>query len=497
MYSQIDTSKLTRAGRFLLDDIVLVSYQSADGSNKNAKSISIKTQVLEIDIYESLDGTGLSGSVVVADGQSVISHLPLTGYERIEFKLYTPGTSRGYDFTSVTGHPMFIYKISNRTPLTPRSQIYVLHFCSREMIDNEMTRVNKTYEGPIDTMVVDMMRSDLDSKKNLIVEETKGLHKFVMPRMKPFKAISKLSEDAEPLKYNSSGMLFYEDATGFRYRSLENMLALAGVARPVTAKFQQKPRNVKGGQGETDIIKEMQTVDNFEIKDQFDTLKNLNNGVYASRMITHDSFNKTFSELDFDYNTYFPTIFHTEHDGSGGKVDSKSQLPLFNFKENKMISDKPEGRLNLISTTEKLQNDYEGPDGERIYPASNAQKLSFKSQVISLDCKGFTGISVGDICSFEVPSYEPVKKDNPLDFDPYMSGRYLIKSIHHKIDTAKDNHKMNLECVKDAVRVAYPEENIDIHTTRENLDSITYLQYQLDEALINEANQDTHNEIMA
>ena len=78
-----------------------------------------------------------------------------------------------------------------------------------------------------------------------------------------------------------------------------------------------------------------------------------------------------------------------------------------------------------------------------------------------------------------------------------MSGRYLIKSIHHKIDTAKDNHKMNLECVKDAVRVAYPEENIDIHTTRENLDAITYLQYQLDEAIINEANQDTHNEIMA
>ena len=43
---------------------------------------------------------------------------------------------------------------------------------------------------------------------------------------------------------------------------------------------------------------------------------------------------------------------------------------------------------------------------------------------------------------------------------------------------------------------AYPEENIDIHTTRENLDAITYLQYQLDEALINETNQETHNEIM-
>ena len=493
MYSQIDTSKLTRAGRFLLDDIVLVSYQSADGSNKNAKSISIKTQVLEIDIYESLDGTGLSGSVVVADGQSVISHLPLTGYERIEFKLYTPGTSRGYDFTSVTGHPMFIYKISNRTPLTPRSQIYVLHFCSRELIDNEMIRINKTYEGPVDAMVVDMMRTDLDSKKNLIVEETKGLHKFVMPRIKPLKAIAKLSSMSEPLKYNSSGMLFYEDSTGFRFRSIENMLAINGVARPVTAKFQMKPRNVKQGTGETDVIKEMQTVDGYTIKDQFDTLKNLSNGVYASKTVTHDSFNKTFSEIDFDYNTYFPTIFHTEHDGNGGLTDNKSQLPLFNYQDDKMISDKPEGRINFVSDTTKLQNDYVETDTKRILPRSLSQKLSFRSQVLSLDCKGFTGISVGDLCSFEVPSYEPPNMSNPLDIDPYMSGRYLIRKIHHRISTPNDIHTMNLECVKDAVRVPYPEENIDTFTYRENNDSLTYLQYTLDEALVESAD----NEVMA
>ena len=89
MYTQIDTSKLTRAGRFLLDDISLVSYQSADGS-KHTKSISYQNIGLEMNLYESLDGTGLSGSVVVADGQSVsITPTSLTGYERIEFKLYT------------------------------------------------------------------------------------------------------------------------------------------------------------------------------------------------------------------------------------------------------------------------------------------------------------------------------------------------------------------------------------------------------------------------
>jgi len=113
--------------------------------------------------------------------------------------------------------------------------------------------------------------------------------------------------------------------------------------------------------------------------------------------------------------------------------------------------------------------------------------------VLSLDCKGFTGLSVGDLCSFEVPSYEPPNMTNPLDIDPYMSGRYLIRKIHHRISTPNDIHTMNLECVKDAVRVPYPEENIDTFTYRENNDSLTYLQYALDETIVESAD----NEVMA
>ena len=148
------------------------------------------------------------------------------------------------------------------------------------------------------------------------------------------------------------------------------------------------------------------------------------------------------------------------------------------------MSDHADGTVNFVSTTKRVQNDYELPEEDRIFPQSMSQKLSFRSQVLSLDCKGFTGISVGDLCSFEVPSYEPPNMTNPLDIDPYMSGRYLVKKIHHRIITSTDVHTMNMVIVKDAVRVAYPEENIDTFTSRENLDSITYLQYQLDLSLI-------------
>ena len=58
------------------------------------------------------------------------------------------------------------------------------------MLDNETIRVNKSLTGTVDQMVIDIFRNDLQSKKNLIVEETRGVRKYVMPRKKPFETIS-------------------------------------------------------------------------------------------------------------------------------------------------------------------------------------------------------------------------------------------------------------------------------------------------------------------
>ena len=111
MYDQINADTLTKAGQFVLSDVQLISYQSFEGGSE-PKKVSVRSQIMEINIYEDIFTKGLSGNVVIVDNQNVPNHLPLTGFERIEFKLNTPGISKGFDFTSVTGHPMYIYKIS-------------------------------------------------------------------------------------------------------------------------------------------------------------------------------------------------------------------------------------------------------------------------------------------------------------------------------------------------------------------------------------------------
>jgi hypothetical protein len=72
MYSQIDKDRLTKAGRFLLDDITLVSYHQQKVLMETLNNI-YQNQVIEINIYESLEGPGLSGNDCCADAQSVIS----------------------------------------------------------------------------------------------------------------------------------------------------------------------------------------------------------------------------------------------------------------------------------------------------------------------------------------------------------------------------------------------------------------------------------------
>ena len=489
MYNQINPDILRKAGDYILSDVTLVSYQTADG--QNPRKISVRDAVAEFNIYESINNKCLSGDITLVDSQNVANYLPLTGFERIEFTFFTPSSPRGFNFSMDTGHPMYIYRIANRTETNPRTQAYTLFFTSKEMLRNEQVRVSRAYDTSFDNVIMELVKREdfLNSKKTLTVEETRGVHKVVLPRLRPFAAIDFLSKSSQSKAFNNAHHYFYETANGFKYQSIESMLAVtSNVARPVVAKFVSKPINIKEGvDTDKSIIEVMQIAEDVKVIDQFNTLKNLRNGVYASRMLTHDSFNKTFSEIDFDYHKDYPTHFHTEHDGQGGKAQEKYGLPFVAGENNKFYSDYSEGTLYYYTTTEKIHNSNELPDYENFISKSLSQKMMLQSMRIAMTVPGYTGLSVGDLISYEMPSYEPADKKNPLDFDPYMSGRYIVESIRHRFDVARDKHIMNIECIKDSTRIAYPQETLDTFTNREtNKNNVNVLQYDLDDAVVSQ-----------
>ena len=148
MYSQIRTDDLKKAGDFTLSSVIVISKESFDGGSK-AKKTDITSLVTEINLYEDIAQKNMTGQVVISDSTGLPNNFPLTGNELLQFKLGTPGSERYYDFEK---HPMVIYKIGQRMAHNPRSQFYILYFCSMEQITNQTLKVERSFEGSVDTV---------------------------------------------------------------------------------------------------------------------------------------------------------------------------------------------------------------------------------------------------------------------------------------------------------------------------------------------------------
>ena len=469
-------TKVDRPGAFELSDVILISYQSFDGAG-TPKRLSIRSLVQEISIYESLDGKFLSGDMTLLDATNAIQELPITGFERVEFFFRTPGTDKGFDFSVKTGHPMFVYSLKNRSGVNPRSQIYTLKFVSTEAIRNHQTRISQAFTGQIDQMVTDICYNYLKTKKDLMVEDTKSNHKFVMPRLKPTKAIEQLRKNARSLHYENSGFLFYENGDGFNFKSYEGLFCKKdGSPRPVKAHYSPKIKNI----GE-DPVYALQSVENFTILQQFDTLNNTANGVYASRLITHDLYNKTFEELDFDYNKEYGKQNHLEQDANGDKRSDNGILPFFNYDNGDIFGNKNEGKIYYQSETKKIHNTHELPESKDILQKRISQHIATNSLIIEITAPGTTELRVGDIVNFTLPKYAPNSKDDPKDNDKYLSGRYLISAARHHVSTLNKRHTLALELIKDSFNISLPMEDNELFTNNELQDGSPYRSSDIDD----------------
>ena len=173
-------TKVDRPGAFQLGGVNLVSYASFDGDG-TPKRLDIRNLITEFNIYEDLSSPFLSGDMTLIDGTNAIQELPITGFERLEFFFRSPNTEKGFDFSIKSGHPMFVYALENRQGANPRSQVYTLKFISLEAIRDNQDRVSQAFTGSTDQMILDICYNYLKTTKDVLVEETKGVYKIVMP----------------------------------------------------------------------------------------------------------------------------------------------------------------------------------------------------------------------------------------------------------------------------------------------------------------------------
>ena len=461
---------LDRVGKYNLPELSIISYRQ-DKEESKPKFIDIRGITLVMTITEDIFNKSLSGAVTVYDTQDVRTILPLTGLERLSVKFNTPGLP-GYDMTEDNGVPFQIYKVDSvrKDPNNDIGQFYKIYFCSPEMYNNQLSTVSRAYTGPVENGVEDIVRAKkyLNSKKPLYVEATSTNAKYVLPSLKPFKAIEFLGSQAVSGKYNNAGYKFFETSRGFHFRSLESMLAMGGsVARPTRWNFQSQINMVKDSKKDEvkDIERRMMAVIKSEFSKPVDTLTNIIDGFYANKLVVHDAFNKTITTHDFNYKDNFEKGYHTETLGDEGDLrkmitpDTKlndTGKSLFEFADSKKM---------VVTETSKVHNDYEFTPSSSTIPQITSQKAGYKNLNLSLLVYGNTSLNAGDIINFSAPVMQPGEKPEP---NPYTNGRYMIMAIKHTISVEAQRHEMTLRCFKDSVRTPLPSEEDPLIIGKEN-----------------------------
>ena len=453
------------AGDYKLDHVFL--------HNHKGDVVDIKKVMVELNIFESIYKNALTGSIVIADAQNLISKLEIHGTERISFKLSTPGAmgDRSVVNASVeTGHPFHVYKITDRKQIAPGTLLYTLHFGSREFMRNMRTKVSQAYEGRLDTAVLKILmdKNYLDSKKELSFEPCGNADKIVIPNLRPFDAINMIARKSLPEKSNGTGYYFYETTKGIYFRSWDNMVSVKGsYDRPTKQVFYYMPMNITDPTIEDKMNHDYKSVESYRFINNFhDVAANTVIGTYGHSVISHNLFDKSYKTTTYNYHNEYSNTKHTEVANEKSNRERYAvAASSFVDEDDKKISDYKESRVSLQPTTQFLHNEEKGAgygidvlqDGIKHAQGESQVNQVTNGTVLTMVVKGQSYLEAGDLIKFNMLSNDP---SNPTMLDPQYSGKYIITKIRHQVNDKK--YTMALECAKDSVKSGFSSSDFRI-----------------------------------
>ena len=495
---------LKYGGDYHLNNLTLISHEGE-------RVLLAPEMVKQVSIYESIYNNCVSGKLTMQDPMNLINKMPLCGSERLAFRLLTPASTNDpwelvIDASEEKGYPFHVFKLT-ALKLGPQDKVqsYILHFASMDFMNNIRMRVSQAYVGPYHDTAAAILKDPmgLNTPRAFMYEPTLNKDKIVIPNLRPLDAVNMLASKSLSKNSNAVGYYFYETTKAFYFRSYESMLSLKG-------EYQRKEKitvtyRPKIGKSNKEVIDGMFGVESYEFAQHFDTAANQANGTYASKVIMHNIFDKSFTrspDSDYDYVDNFGRHFHTDTGGHGARmwnlpistnpVDahgnhvgkfSESYVCLqpttrFSHGSNSLYSGATSvtDLLAIAGTSATKETEMSAEDKKilstlasiggvgsafGVLPEMEAQltatKISQENQVanssiLKIKMPGHSYLQAGDVILFKLPAVEKGKgtlRNENLAIDEHHSGRYLVTSLRHVVQDNK--HSMVLECIKDSV----------------------------------------------
>jgi hypothetical protein len=420
----------------------------------SGQRIELKKLLVEMSYYEDIYSFAVSGYITLVDAQGFVELMRITGNEFIEINF-----GKVKNGPNSTDQLYRVYKMGGRKPSgNMNSEVYTLYFCSEELMLSEQTKVGKSFKGAkISDMITNIVTDKLKvpSAKIGKIEETTGIYDFILPKFKPFEAISWLSTYARPKATGTLGadMLFFETKEGFNFRSLQSMFK-----DDIYATYKYEAKNLDD---KTQSFQEkVTTVLSYEISKPYDMLNEINSGTLANRLISIDPLTRKHNVTDFDYSKF---------KAQAQTLNGNAPLNELTNRLGKTENTSYEGTLKLAFGNSNQQNTpYIKQQGgvakdiflEAYVPNRTAQISLANYTTLKAAIPGDPGLTAGKTVQFNLLSLKPSTSKKELD--KFYSGKYLVTAVRHVI-TSSGAYQTIIELCKDSTPNAY--ENINSNST--------------------------------
>lgn len=253
----------------------------------NARFYDVRTSIIEINLFESLDKPYVTGNIAILDDKSLFEKIQLQGTELLRLTLAGLGNENN---PNMNQREFYITGIEKKVKSNDagKASVFVLNIIDKHMYLDAASQVSKSFSGRLDDEIIRICKTYLKKEVDLsyiftsqnersdaIQQNVKG----IVPNLKPTEAIQFLQNRATTL----TGSPFFVYASmhdeNLRIANLDVMLQQKPFNKRLPYTF--NPSNVNVAEGlsaleQSFIIKEIKTVK------MGGTLNHLDMGVISS-----------------------------------------------------------------------------------------------------------------------------------------------------------------------------------------------------------------------
>lgn len=392
------------------------SIDSAIITSVNGTEYEVKDLVQGIDIYESLSSPYIKCEILIADAANMIELIPIIGQEKVKLVI------KDLVMNNTISRTYYVSSIQNYIKGNNQASVYTLKLVTEEYMMNSLSLVSQAFTGQI-SKSIDMLLSNYLNTKTKVTESTSGDYRLIVPNWNPYKAIDWLVRRAS----TASGypFCFYETfKDGLYFESYETLFK-----KPVFNKYTHRANNnAKDDANQTGAM--LRTALRYDISEVSNTGKNILRGAFGQGMHVIDHANKKYNLVKYDYQKDFKKKTHLGTQSylsdkfkvNGKTIDQYDVVHSVAFK-NPLAYD---GGLNNYNNTIEFSK-------------LEADPLIYQLGLIKINMtvKGRSDLTVGKVIEFEVEKNKPVTNQNPKIANEYLSGKYVVQNIHHKMEDGK------------------------------------------------------------